>query len=62
MRPITAEGDAIAAVDYSVLDDPEVSGRTFHPLRGWSDTPDEGFSDWLDTVHGKPGGVPTCEP
>lgn len=30
----------MAAVDYSVLDNPEASGRTFHPLRGWSDTPD----------------------
>ena len=28
-------------VDYSVLDRPEVSGHTFHPLRGWSDTPDD---------------------
>ena len=29
-----------AAVDYSVLDDPEASARSFHPLRGWTDTPD----------------------
>ncbi|MCY3690729.1 MAG: alpha/beta hydrolase [Chloroflexota bacterium] len=30
----------MAAVDYSVLDHPDGSGRSFHPLRGWSDTPD----------------------
>ena len=30
----------MTAVDYSVLDNPEASGHTFHPLRGWSETPD----------------------
>ena len=30
----------MAAVDYSVLDHPDGPGRSFHPLRGWSDTPD----------------------
>ena len=29
----------MTAVDYSVLDNPEASGRAFHPLRGWTDTP-----------------------
>ena len=29
----------MAAVDYSVLDNPETSARSFHPLRGWTDTP-----------------------
>ena len=29
----------MTAVDYSVLDRPEASGRAFHPLRGWTDTP-----------------------
>ena len=29
----------MAAVDYSVLDNPDTSARSFHPLRGWTDTP-----------------------
>ena len=29
----------MTAVDYSVLDNPETSARSFHPLRGWNDTP-----------------------
>ncbi len=29
----------MTAVDYSVLDNPEASARSFHPLRGWADTP-----------------------
>ena len=39
----------MTAVDYSVLDHPEASGRSFHPLRGWSDTPD-GAVDYGITV------------
>ena len=39
----------MAAVDYSVLDNPDASGRSFHPLRGWSDTPD-GAVDYGITV------------
>lgn len=31
----------MTAVDYSVLDNNEASARSFHPLRGWSDTPPE---------------------
>lgn len=31
----------MAAVDYSVLDNPETSARSFHPLRGWTETPPE---------------------
>ena len=30
----------MAAVDYSVLDNSDTSARSFHPLRGWSETPD----------------------
>ena len=30
----------MTAVDYSVLDNPEASGRAFHPMRGWTETPD----------------------
>ena len=39
----------MTAVDYSVLDNPEASGRTFHPLRGWTDTP-PGAVDYGITV------------
>ena len=39
----------MAAVDYSVLDNPEASGRAFHPLRGWSEPPD-GAVDYGITV------------
>ena len=36
-------------VDYSVLDNPEASARSFHPLRGWTETPD-GAVDCVVTV------------
>ncbi len=39
----------MTAVDYSVLDNPEASGRSFHPLRGWTDTP-PGAVDYGITV------------
>ena len=26
-------------VDYSVLDNPEASALSFHPMRGWTETP-----------------------
>ena len=39
----------MTAVDYSVLDNPEASGRSFHPLRGWTDTP-PGAVDYGVTV------------
>ena len=38
----------MTAVDYSVLDNPEASAR-FHPLRGWTETPD-GAVDYGITV------------
>ncbi len=39
----------MTTVDYSVLDNPEASGHSFHPLRGWTDTPD-GAVDYGITV------------
>ena len=39
----------MTATDYSVLDNPEASARSFHPLRGWTDTPD-GAVDYGVTV------------
>ena len=39
----------MTAVDYSALDDPEASARSFHPLRGWTDTP-AGAIDYGVTV------------
>ena len=39
----------MTAVDYSVLDNPDTSARSFHPLRGWSDTP-PGAVDYGITV------------
>ena len=39
----------MTAVDYSVLDNPEASARSFHPLRGWTDTP-SGAVDYGITV------------
>lgn len=29
----------MTALDYSVLNNPEASARSFHPLRGWTETP-----------------------
>ena len=29
----------MTVADYSLLDNPETSARSFHPLRGWTDTP-----------------------
>ena len=31
----------MTVVDYSVLGNPEASARSFHPLRGWTETPDD---------------------
>ena len=39
----------MTVVDYSVLDNPEASARSFHPLRGWTETPD-GAVDCVVTV------------
>ena len=39
----------MTVVDYSVLDSPEASARSFHPLRGWTETPD-GAVDCVVTV------------
>ena len=39
----------MTAIDYSVLDNLEASSRSFHPLRGWTDTPD-GAVDYGITV------------
>ena len=36
-------------VDYSVLDNPEASARSFHPMRGWTETP-PGAVDYGVTV------------
>ncbi len=36
-------------IDYSVLDNPEASARSFHPMRGWTDTP-PGAVDYGVTV------------
>ena len=29
----------MTAADYSVLDNPEASARSFHPMRGWTAAP-----------------------
>ena len=47
----------MAAVDYSVLDNPETSARSFHPLRGWSETP-EGAVDYGVTM--RDGTILSC--
>ena len=39
----------MTVVDYSALDNPEASARSFHPLRGWTETPD-GAVDCVVTV------------
>ena len=39
----------MTVVDYSVLDNPEAPARSFHPLRGWTETPD-GAVDCVVTV------------
>ncbi len=39
----------MSVVDYSVLDNPEASAYSFHPLRGWTETPD-GAVDSVITV------------
>ena len=39
----------MTVVDYSVLDNSEASARSFHPLRGWTETPD-GAVDCVVTV------------
>ena len=39
----------MTVVDYSVLDNPEASACSFHPLRGWTETPD-GAVDCVVTV------------